>query len=65
MKREATYLSIASIVAALLLALLVSAPARAGAPIVNNQTMTIAENSANGTSPSPSKIAAFDPEASR
>ena len=62
MKREATYLSIASIVAALLLALLVSAPARAAAPIVNDQTMTIAENSANGTSPSPSKIAAFDPE---
>ena len=62
MKREATYLSIASIVAALLLALLVSAPARAAAPIVNNQTMTIAENSPNGTSPSPSKIAAFDPE---
>ncbi len=62
MKREATYLSIASIVAALLLALLVSAPARAAAPIVNDQTMTIAENSANGTSPSPSKIVAFDPE---
>ena len=62
MKREATYLSIASIVAALLLALLVTAPARAAAPIINDQTLTIAENSPNGSSPSPSKIASFDPE---
>ena len=37
MKREATYLSIASIVAALLLALLVTAPARAAAPIINSR----------------------------
>ena len=53
MKREATYLTIVSVVAALLLALVVTAPARAVAPIVGNQTKTIAENSPNGTSPNP------------
>ena len=62
MKREATYLTIVSIVAALLLALVVTAPARAVAPIVGNQTKTIAENSPNGTSPNPSQISGIDPE---
>ena len=62
MKREATYLTIVSVVAALLLALVVTAPARAVAPIVGNQTKTIAENSPNGTSPNPSQISGIDPE---
>ncbi len=60
MKRLATYLSIASVVAALLLALVVATPARAVAPIIIDQSMNIAENSANGTSLG--KVIAFDPE---
>ena len=62
MKREATYLTTVSIVAAFLLALLITAPARAIAPIIGNQTKSIAENTANGLSPNPSQITAADPE---
>ncbi|MCW5861525.1 MAG: cadherin domain-containing protein [Anaerolineae bacterium] len=63
MKRQATYLSIASVVAAFLLALIATTPARAAAPIVTpNQTFSIAENSPNGSSPTPSVFNAFDPE---
>jgi len=60
MKREATYLTIVSVVAAFLLALVISAPARALAPIIGNQTKSIAENSPNGTSVG--QITATDPE---
>ena len=62
MKRQATYLSIASVVAAFLLALIMTTPTRAAAPIINNQTLSIAENSANGSSPTPSTVYAFDPQ---
>lgn len=62
MKTRATVLSLASLFVALLLALVITAPARAQAPIFSNQTLTIAENSSAGASPSPSKPNAFDPE---
>jgi uncharacterized repeat protein (TIGR01451 family) len=62
MKTRATILSLASLFVALLLALVITAPTWALAPIFNNQTLTIAENSFAGSSPSPSKPNAFDPE---
>lgn len=62
MKREATYLSILSVFAAFLWAMVVTVPARAAAPIITNQTLSIAENTPNGQSPTPSKVNAFDPE---
>ncbi len=63
MKRQATYLSIASVVAAFLLALIATTPARAAAPsIASDQTFSIAENSPNGSLLTPSVLDAFDPE---
>lgn len=62
MKTRATVLSLASLFVALLLALVVTTPAWAQAPFFNDQTLTIAENSFAGSSPSPSKPNAFDPE---
>ena len=62
MKSKATVLSLVSIVAAFLLTLVATVPARAVAPIFNNQTLTIAENSPNGATTTPSKLAVFDPE---
>lgn len=62
MKSRATVITIASMLAAVVLALWATTPARAVAPIVNNQTLSIAENSPNTTATTPNKIAAFDPE---
>ncbi len=62
MKSKATVLGLVSIVAAFLLTLVATVPARAVAPIFNNQTLTIAENSPNGATTTPSKLAVFDPE---
>jgi len=62
MKSKATVISVSSILAVILLALAATVPVRALAPTVNNQTLTIVENSPNGATTSPSKIAAFDPE---
>lgn len=63
MKTKATVLSLGSLLAALFLVLVAVTPVLAGAPpVVNNQTLTIPENSSNGASTTPNKIAAFDPE---
>ncbi|HOU39800.1 MAG TPA: cadherin domain-containing protein, partial [Promineifilum sp.] len=63
MKRQATYLSIASVVAAFLLALIVTTPTRAAAPLITpDQKFSIVENSPNGSSTTPSVLDAFDPE---
>lgn len=62
MKSKATVITIASLLAAFVLALVATTPARAAAPILSNQKLSIAENSPNGTATNPSKINAFDPE---
>ncbi|MCW5846032.1 MAG: cadherin domain-containing protein [Anaerolineae bacterium] len=62
MKNKATFLSSGSLLAALLLILVMVVPVFAAAPIMNNQTLSIAEGSADGTPTTPNKIVVFDPE---
>lgn len=62
MKKKATVLSLGSLFAALIFILIVTVPAFAAAPTVNDQTLSIAENKVTGDTTTPAKIAAFDPE---
>jgi len=62
MKTKATVTGLGSVLAALFLVLVLVTPALAVAPIINNQTLTIPENSAADTATSPDKVFAFDPD---
>ncbi len=62
MKTKSTVLSLGSLLAALAFILLAVSPVLALPPVINNQTLTIPENSPNGTFTDPSTIFAIDPE---
>lgn len=62
MKTKSTVLSLGSLLAALAFILLATSPVLALAPFINNQTLTIPENSPNNTFTDPSTIVAQDPE---
>lgn len=62
MKNKAIFLSLGSLLAVLFLILVWVVPAFAIAPIMNNQTLTIPEDSLSGASTTPNKINVFDPE---
>ncbi len=62
MKNKATFLSLGSLLAAMIFVLVVTVPVLAAAPIMNNQTLTIPENSLSGASTNPTKISVFEPE---
>ena len=62
MKTKATVTGLGSLLAALFLVLVLVTPALALAPIINNQTLTIPENSAVGAATSPAEVFAFDPD---
>lgn len=62
MKKKATVLSLGSLLAALIFVLIIAVPVFAAPPIVNNQSLSIAEDSLPGGTTTPNKITAFDPE---
>lgn len=62
MKTKSAVLSLGSLLAALVLVLFVTTPIFALAPVINNQTLTVAENSGNGTPTTPGTLDAWDPE---
>src|SRR5690606_32764390 len=62
MKNKATVLSLGSLLAALIFVVIISTPVFAAAPIFNNQSLSIPENSVPGGATTPAKVAVFDPE---
>lgn len=62
MKTKSTVPSLASVLGTLIFLLLFASPTLASAPFFNNQTLTIPENSANGTTTTPSVLAVVEPE---
>lgn len=64
MNKKVTVRNLGSLFVALALVLILVVPALAAAPLFNNQTLTIAENSPNGASTTPSQLLATDPQSS-
>lgn len=60
MKTKATVTGLGSVLAALFLVMILATPVLAAAPIINNQTLTIPENSSAGSATSPAALFAFD-----